>query len=157
MIQRGLYLARKAGANYTLADGEISLGVCYAERGELETAERVLSEGLRLAESIPHLYLAIHAMLALAKIKLELGSTNDLRVALMQAEDSLERSVAADMRWGMVSAHTILARAHHALGEPERALHHIETAHKLVQEGEVYGREDVYEVLALVLQGRQRD
>jgi tetratricopeptide (TPR) repeat protein len=150
-IQRGLYLARKASANYTLADGEITLGVCYAELGELDKAERVLSEGLRLAESIPHIYLAVHAMLALAKLKLETAQVQDARVAILQAEDSLERCEAAGMRWGVLSAQLVLARAFQILGKQERQTRAVLAAKQLVEEGEEYAREEAYYYISQLL------
>ena len=150
-IQRGLYLARKASANYTLADGEITLGVCYAERGELEKAERVLSEGSRLAESIPHIYLAVHAMLALAKLKLETGQVQDARVAIMQAEDSLERCEDAGMRWGVLSARLVLARAYKILGMTEKQTESVLAAAQLIEDGEEYGREEAYYYISQLL------
>ena len=154
-IQRGLYLARKASANYILADGEISLGVCYAERGEAAKAERVLSEGLRLAESIPHIYLAVHAMLALARLKLETAQHQDARVAIFQAEDSLERCEKAGMRWGVTCARMLLARAYKVLGDRERAIDEIREALALLEDGEEYAREEVLYWASQILQDEE--
>lgn len=127
-LQRGLYLARKAAANYVLADGEISLGVVYAERGDKVAAERVLNEGLRLAESIPHIYLAVHAMLALARQRLDSGEESDARLAMMQAEDCLERSQSAHMGWGEIASRLIMSRAYEVLGDQPRAIQQAELA-----------------------------
>lgn len=157
--QRGVYLARKTSATVTLADGQITLGTCYAETGQRAHAERVLSEGLRLAESIPHVYLAVHALLALARLKLDEGSVQGARVALMQAEDCFERSEEAQMRWGCVSASVVMASAYEQLGMGSRALELARQAWSYVEQGEAVGREEAALVLSklLIQQGEEAE
>ncbi len=147
-IQRGMHLARRASASTILADGEVTLGVCYAERGELHEAARALSEGLRLAESIPHIYLAVHAMLALARLKLATGEPQALRVALVQAEDSLERCERAGMLWGVVAARVVMSQVYRAMGRDEIALQLAREAHA---EDIETAREEVLWTLATAL------
>lgn len=138
-IQRGVYLARKTGANGIIADGQISLGLCYLERGELGAADNALHEGLRIADSIPNVYLSIHATLALAEVRLAAGSSNDARVALMQAEDALERSQSAEMTWGISYANSLMARALRVLGRRDEAIAQSEAAVDIIDDGEIYG------------------
>ena len=126
--QRGVYMARKAGANTILADGEITLGVCYLEEARVGMAERCLSEGLRLAESIPNLYLAIHAMSNLAWMRVASGRDQDARIALFQAEDCLDRCLPSGMTWGVIDAHVLLAKIYHILQDHTRAFAHLQHA-----------------------------
>ncbi|MFU8807109.1 MAG: hypothetical protein ACNA8W_25095, partial [Bradymonadaceae bacterium] len=142
-IQRGIHLARKTGRTATMADGQVSLGVCYLEAGNLAAAERGLHEGLRLADSIPHAYLAVHATLALAQVKLAAGSVDDARIARMQAEDAIERSQSADLNWGVIMGRSILARALKILGKRERAIEESRQALALLDNGEVHALEEV--------------
>jgi serine/threonine protein kinase/predicted ATPase len=137
-IQRGVYLARKTGANAVIADGQISLGLCYLERGELEAADQALHEGLRIADSIPSVYLSIHATLALAEVQLANGTSQDARVALMQAEDGLERSDAAEMTWGIAYANSLMARALRILGRRDEAIEKSQRAIDIIDDGEIY-------------------
>jgi tetratricopeptide (TPR) repeat protein len=137
-IQRGIYLARKTGANAIIADGQISLGLCYLERNDLKAADQALHEGLRIADSIPNVYLSIHATLALAEVQLAAGTSNDARVALMQAEDGLERSEAAEMTWGVAYANSLMARASRILGRPDEAIERSQRAVDIIDDGEIY-------------------
>lgn len=152
-VQRGVYMARKVNATVTLADGEVTLGTCYAEMGKGGLAKRVLGEGLRLAESIPHVYLALHAMLALARLTLEAEDVppQAARVALMQAEDCDERAERAGMRWGQLGAKVLMARAYDSLGMSSRALELAALAWEIVQGGEEVGMEDAAETYAQML------
>jgi serine/threonine protein kinase/tetratricopeptide (TPR) repeat protein len=137
-IQRGVYLARKTGANAIIADGQISLGLCYLERGDLDAADQALHEGLRLADSIPSVYLSVHATLALAEVQLANGTSNDARVALMQAEDGLERSQAAEITWGIAYANSLMARALRILGRRDEAIDKSKRAVEIIDDGEIH-------------------
>jgi hypothetical protein len=81
----------------------------------------MLAEGLRLAESIPHVYLAVSALLALARLKLAEGTEASARIVAMQAEDCAERAEAANMPGMAARARSTWARALAALGQRERA------------------------------------
>ncbi|MFP4600471.1 MAG: protein kinase domain-containing protein [Persicimonas sp.] len=142
-IQRGIYLARKTGANAVIADGQISLGVCYLERGDLTAADQALHEGLRIADSIPNVYLSIHATLALAEVRLAAGTGDDARVALMQAEDGLERSRAAEMSWGIAYANALMARALKLLGRRDEAIEHSRRAIAILDDGEIFATDSI--------------
>jgi predicted ATPase len=142
-IQRGIYLARKAGVNGVIADGQISLGLCYLDQGELKAADQALHEGLRIADSIPNVYLSIHATLALAEVRLAAGTSDDARVALMQAEDGLERSEAAEMTWGTAYANSLMARALRILGRRDEAIAKSQAAVDTVDDGEIYSMDAI--------------
>ncbi len=142
-VRRGIYLARRGGSIQNLADGLISMGSLHIEEGDHKKAESSLHEGLRLADSIPNVYLSVHATLQLAQVHLAAATTDTARIALMQAEDALERSEQADMKWGMGYAHSLMARAHKILGKRERAIEHSNLALELVNEGEVFSLEDI--------------
>jgi eukaryotic-like serine/threonine-protein kinase len=120
-VQRGLYLARKVNASVVLADGEVTMGVIYAERGDKASAERLLAEGLRLAESIPHVYLAVSGLLALARLRLEGASAEDARIVALQAEDCVERAQQAHMPAMVACARATWARALGIMGRMEQA------------------------------------
>lgn len=126
-VLRGLHLARKVSASVVLADGEVTMGIICAERGDRAGAERMLSEGLRLAESIPHVYLAVSGMLELARLKLD-GDAASARIVVMQAEDCAERAAAANMPSMVARARAIWARGLAALGQRERAFALIDQA-----------------------------
>lgn len=143
-IQRGLHLARRTAYTTTEADGQISLGLCYLELGQNEQAEQALHEGLRLADSIPHAYLAVCATLALAQVKLRGAGPSDARVALLQAEDALERADQADMRWGKAFALSLMARAHASSERFERALSLSREALEMLDAIEIYGEDEVH-------------
>lgn len=147
-IQRGIYLARRVNASVILADGEVTLGICYMQMGKVALAERVLVEGLRLAESIPHVYLAVHAMLSLVKLTLGKDEVEEqaIRVALMQAEDCYERSESSNMQWGMLQSSVMMAMAYRALGFDSRAWEMAVQAWGYVQDGEQTGLEDAAKV-----------
>jgi serine/threonine protein kinase/predicted ATPase len=151
--QRGVYLARRSAAVMSIADGQITLGMIYKDRGERDVAASMFAEGSRLAESIPHVYLGIHAMLGLAGLKVESGEESDARVALMQAEDCLERAERASMRWGVANASAIAARAWGVLGDRDKALEYADRALELVDEGEEYGAEVVLHTKRALLEG----
>lgn len=143
-IRRGNYLARKTTSHQILADGLITLGACYLERAEYAQAEQSLQEGLRIADSIPHVYLSVQATLLLAQLNLAASHPADgARVALMQAEDALERSLSADMRWGVCYAHSLMARAYKGLGKRDAAIEASNRALELVNEGDIYGIDEV--------------
>jgi tetratricopeptide (TPR) repeat protein len=142
-VRRGIYLARKTNAVHNLADGLISMGAIHVEKGDTKKAERSLHEGLRLADSIPNVYLSVHATLLLARAHLSAGANDAAKIALMQAEDALERSEKAEMKWGMGYAHSLMARALKILGKRERAIEESERAVALVDEGEVFALEDI--------------
>jgi eukaryotic-like serine/threonine-protein kinase len=142
-LQRGVYLARKTGANGVIADGQISLGICYLQRGDLKSADQALHEGLRIADSIPNVYLSIHATLALAEVRLAAGTGEDARIALMQAEDGLERSEAAEMTWGVAFANSLIARALKILGRRQEAVERSQAAVDIIDGGEVYATDSI--------------
>ena len=142
-IRRGIYLARKTNAVQTLADGLISLGAVYLDEGEFDKAQHTLHEGLRLADSIPNVYLSVHATLALAQVHLSSQTSDAARIALMQAEDALERSEQADMKWGMGYGHSLMARALKILGRRDEAVEHSQQAVALVDAGEVFSIEEI--------------
>jgi predicted ATPase len=142
-LRRGNYLARKVNASQILADGLISLGACYLEQGEHDKAQDTLQEGLRMADSIPNVYLSVHATLLMARGNLNDGTADGARVALMQAEDALERAERADMRWGEAYGSMLMARAYRILGKRDRALELSERAMELVDQGELYAIEEI--------------
>ena len=155
--QRGLYIARKAHATITLADGQLTLGLSYAALDRREVAERVLNESLRLAESVPHVYLAVHAMLALARLTLS-GEAADpaereqhARIALMQAEDCHERARASSLHWGVIESSAVMASAYRELGQMEQALEWIKGAWSRVRPEEPVGSEPIALLYAEVL------
>ncbi|TXC77893.1 protein kinase [Bradymonadales bacterium TMQ1] len=150
-IQRGLHLARRTGYTTTEADGQISLGLCYLELGQSAQAERALHEGLRLADSIPHAYLAVCATLALAQVKLQGAGPGDARVALLQAEDALERADQADMRWGRAFALSLMARAHASSRRFDQALSLSRQALEMLEVVEIYGEDEVHFAHATIL------
>lgn len=143
-LRRGNYLARKTTSHAILADGLITIGAVHLEKGEFQKAEQALQEGLRIADSIPHVYLSVQAMLLLAALNLVSSHVSDgARVALLQAEDALERSVAADMRWGVCYGHSLMARAFRGLGRREEAIAASQKAVDIVNEGDIYGIDEV--------------
>ncbi len=142
-LRRGNYLARKVNAQQILADGLISLGACYVEREDFKKAEDTLQEGLRIADSIPNVYLSIHATLLMAKVNLTTGSADGARVALMQAEDALERAERAEMVWAEAFGSMLMARAYRILGKRDRALEFSERAMRSVDNGELYAIEEI--------------
>ncbi|RAL25090.1 hypothetical protein DL240_02425 [Lujinxingia litoralis] len=142
-IQRALHLARRTSTTATEADGQVSLGLCFLELGRLQEAEQALHEGLRLADSIPHAYLAVCATLALAQVKLAGEEAADAAIALVQAEDARERSEQADMRWGRAFALSLMARAYLAMGAPLEALARSRQALALLDAIEIYGEDEV--------------
>jgi tetratricopeptide (TPR) repeat protein len=142
-VRRGIYLARKTNTVHNLADGLISIGAIHVEKGDFHKAERSLHEGLRLADSIPNVYLSIHATLLLARVHLAAGTSDAAKIALMQAEDALERSEKAEMKWGMGYAHSLMARALKIVGKREEAIAESKKAIGLVDEGEVFALEDI--------------
>lgn len=142
-VRRGIYLARKTNAVHNLADGLISIGAIHVEKGDHKKAEHSLHEGLRLADSIPNVYLSVHATLLLARSHLAAGTNDAAKIALMQAEDALERSEKAEMKWGMGYAHSLMARAHKILGKREQAIAESKKAVDLVDRGEVFALEDI--------------
>ena len=143
-IRRGIYLARKTGSHQVLADGLITLGASHLEKGEFLKCEQSLQEGLRIADSIPHVYLSVQATLLLATLNLASNSLADgARVALMQAEDALERSIAADMRWGVCFGHSLMARAYKGMGLRDEAIAESQKAVALVNEGDIFGMDEV--------------
>lgn len=142
-IRRGIYLARKSGALQTLADGLISIGAVYVEQGDAAKAQHSLHEGLRLADSIPNVYLSVHATLQLALVHLAAATADGARIALVQAEDALERSQQAEMTWGISFSHSLMARALKILGRRDEALTHSRRAIELVNDGELFSIEEI--------------
>lgn len=148
-LEKGIGLGQKLAYNQIVADGQISLGVCFLATGALEAAENALHEGLRLADSIPHPYLSIHATLALARVNLvraqgEGEAARDAaKIALMQAEDALERSDAARMAWGEAVALSLMARALHLLGRVEGAIAYSRRAVAMLDAGEEFDKEEI--------------
>ncbi len=142
-IRRGNYLARKTNTHHILADGLISLGACYVEEGDMSKAESTLQEGLRIADSIPNVYLSVHATLLLAQVNLAAGTSDAARIAHMQAEDAVERSEKAQMRWGVSHGHSLMARALKAQGKRDRAIEKSKKALELVNEGEIYAIDEI--------------
>jgi serine/threonine protein kinase/predicted ATPase len=153
-IRRGIHLGRKTAANGVIADGQISLGACFLEGGELAAAEQAIHDGLRIADSIPDVYLSIHATLALAAVRLVEhageGSAaaereENARIALMQAEDALERSQAADMKWGAAAAQSLMARALDILGDRAGSREKSSAAVALLETGgTTYGTDTIF-------------
>ncbi len=142
-VRRGNYLARKTNSHPELADGLITMGLIYVERNEHTKAEPSLHEGLRLADSIPNVYLSVHATLLLAQVHLAAGTSDAARIALMQAEDAVERSEGADMVWGVSYGNMLMARALKILGEREKAIKRSQKAVDYVNEGEIYAIEEI--------------
>ncbi len=143
-IRRGIYLARKTSSHQVLADGLITLGASHLEKGDFAKSEQSLQEGLRIADSIPHVYLSVQATLLLAALNLASNTLADgARVALMQAEDALERSVAADMRWGVCFGHSLMARAYKGMGRREEAIAESRKAIDMVNQGDIFGIDEV--------------
>ena len=142
-IRRGIYLSRKTNAIQNLADGLISMGAVYLDQGEYKKAQETLHEGLRLADSIPNVYLSVHATLMLAQVHLGAGTNDAARIALVQAEDALERAEQAEMKWGMGYGHSLMARALKMLGRREEAIAHSKKAVELVDAGEVFSLEEI--------------
>lgn len=142
-IRRGNYLARKTNTHHVLADGLISLGACYVESGDMSKAESTLQEGLRIADSIPNVYLSVHATLLLAQVNLAAGTQDAARIAHMQAEDAVERSENSMMRWGVSHGNSLMARALKAQGKRERAIKHSKRAMELVNDGEIYAIDEI--------------
>jgi serine/threonine protein kinase/predicted ATPase len=142
-IQRGIYLARKTEDDASIADGQISLGLCYLERGDVAAAERVLQEGLRIADSIPNRYLSVHATLAMAEVKLAEGTSDDARIALMQAEDAVERAEDAEMHWGVIVGKSLMARSMKILGRRDEAIEMSSEAVEMLDDGPSHGLEEI--------------
>lgn len=143
ITRRGNYLARKTNSHAVLADGLITLGACYVETQEWSKAEQSLHEGLRLADSIPNVYLSVHATLLLAQVNLSSGHSEQARIALMQAEDALERSEGAEMTWGIAASEMLMARAFKLLGQRDNAIEHSRRALGLIDDGEIYAMEEI--------------
>ncbi len=120
-IRKGIYRGRQTEMDSDVANGLISLGLCYLEQENLEAADRSLHEGLRLADSIPEAYFGVHAMFALAKVRLAAGTSDDAETALMQAEDGIERAKQAGMGWGLAYGRMLEARALSTRGRGEEA------------------------------------
>ena len=141
-IRKGIYRGRQTGVDADVSNGLISLGLCYLEQGNLEAADRSLHEGLRIADSIPEAYYGVHAMFALAKVRLAAGTAADAQTALVQAEDGIDRAEDADMDWGIPYGRMLEARALNAMGRREKA---IEKAREAVDglEDEGYNPEEV--------------
>lgn len=142
-IRRAIYLAEKAGMGRKIADGQTSLGRCYLERGALDKAEETVMEALRIADSIPNVYLATLATLVLAEVHLERAThgadEEDARIALVQAQDALERSNSAGMTWGVAAASSVMARALDRLGAREESLARSTAAVALLDDATSYG------------------
>ncbi|MGM0558788.1 MAG: ATP-binding protein, partial [Myxococcota bacterium] len=142
-IQRGIYLARKTEDDSSISDGQISLGLCYLERGDIQAAECVLQEGLRIADSIPNMYLSVHATLTMAEVKLAEGTSDDARIALMQAEDAVERAEDAEMRWGVIVGKSLMARALKILGRRDEAIELSSEVVELLDDGSSHALEEL--------------
>ncbi len=142
-IRRGIYLARRTNAVQDLADGLISLGAVHLDQEEYKKAENTLQEGLRLADSIPNVFLSIHATLMLAQVNLGAGTSAAARVAKLQAEDALERAEQAGMKWGMGFGYSLMARAQKMFGKRDRAIENSKKALELVDAGEIFSLEEI--------------
>ena len=142
-IRRGIYLSRKIGSLQNLADGLISLGAVHVELGDHDKAQESLHEGLRIADSIPNVYLAVHATLQLSRVHLAAGTQDAAWIARVQADDAIERSEQAGMKWGEGAAHSLMARAMKILGKRDRAIEHSNRALDLVNEGEAFSIEEI--------------
>ncbi len=142
-VRRGNYLARKSNSHAILANGLITLGGCHIEKNEWLKAEQALQEGLRVADSIPNVYLSVHATLLLAQVNLGHGHTEQARIAYMQAEDALERSESASMTWGIAAGHMLMGRAQKILGNREGAIASSRKAIAVIDDGELYAIEEV--------------
>lgn len=142
-VRRGNYLARKSNSHAILANGLITLGGCHIEKNEWLKAEHALQEGLRVADSIPNVYLSVHATLLLAQVNLGHGHSEQARIAYMQAEDALERSESASMTWGIAAGHMLMARAQKILGNREDAIATSRKAIAVIDDGELYAIEEV--------------
>ena len=133
-IRKGIYRGRQTEMDADVANGLISLGLCYLEQDKLEAADRSLHEGLRIADSIPEAYFGVHAMFALAKVRLAAGTTDDAQTALVQAEDGIDRAEDAGMSWGVPYGRMLEARALDTLGRREEAVATAELAVELLEE-----------------------
>src|SRR5690554_1981668 len=156
-IRRAIYLAEKAGMSGTLADGQTSLGRCYLEIGALDKAEKAATEGLRIADSIPKVYLSILATLTLAEVQLERvrlgGDAQGAQTALLWAQDALERSENAAMQWGIAGANSVMARALAHLGEREESLQKSSAAVARLTGAPSYGDDGILYTHAQLLRG----
>gem|GEM_PF-804387 len=156
-IRRAIYLAEKAGMSGTLADGQTSLGRCYLEIGALDKAEKAATEGLRIADSIPNVYLSILATLTLAEVQLERvrlgGDAQGAQTALLWAQDALERSENAAMQWGIAGANSVMARALAHLGEREESLQKSSAAVARLTGAPSYGDDGILYTHAQLLRG----
>ncbi len=142
-LRRGIYLARKTTANHQLADGLITIGGIYLDQNNLRKSESALHEGLRIADSIPNVYLSIHATFLLARLQLKSGTPHAARVAFIQAEDGYERAEQADIRWAICYGAMLMARSHKALGNRAKAVEFSQKAFKLLQQSEIFSKEEI--------------
>ena len=143
VLRRGIYLARRTSANHQLADGLISVGQIYLEKNELKKAEMALHEGLRIADSIPNVYLSVHATFLLAQLQLQSGTPDAARIAFIQAEDGCERAEQADIKWGICYGAMLMARAYKARGNRQKAIEFSQKAYKLIETSEIFSKEEI--------------
>ncbi len=141
-IRRGIYLARRNQDITTVVDGQVSLGLTYLEKGDLEEAEATLEESLAKADAIPHAYLAVCSLLGLAQVYLASEEVDPGR-SIALAEEALTRCEEAGMMWGVVTSKEILARALDLLGRPKEARQRAAEAVELLDEVEIYGVDQV--------------
>lgn len=142
-LRRGIYLARKTTANHQLADGLITIGEIYLAQNDLKKSESALHEGLRIADSIPNVYLSIHATFLLAQLQLKSSTPDAARIAFIQAEDGCERAEQADIHWGICYGAMLMARAYKARGERQKAIEFSQKAYRLLHASEIFSKEEI--------------
>lgn len=141
-IRRGIYLANRAGDETTKVDGKITLGLTLMEAGAFKEAQKYLSTGLAKAETIPHAYLAVCALLGLAQLELLRDDPEPL-AARCHAQEALRRCEDTGMIWGIAMANQLIAQTHLRKGEVELALNASLEAVALLEEVDIYGVDQV--------------
>ena len=143
VIRRGLHLGRRAECAKTMADAATTLGLSYLAKGELKTAGAHLERGLELAESIPHTYLAVCAMLGRCQLFLETGDRDSVDQAIAGAEEAKKRCIETGLLWGEAVAEGVMARAHRDLDRRDEARRHSQRAVDYLDEVELLGSDEI--------------
>lgn len=152
-IRRGIHLGKRTESPKTVADGEITLGLSHLENGDIERGRTYLERGYQRAESIPNVYLAVCGSLGMVQLRFE--SNDDPREIVEQLEKVLKRCRRTGMRWGVIVAKSLLARALERQDATDVALQHSTEAVEMLDEVELLGIDDILVTHAELLEGHE--
>jgi predicted ATPase len=123
--------ARRLGASFQLVEAHFCHGMALGNQGRMTEALAVLTEGMRVAEINGERFWLPRLPNTLGWLYREL---HDLETALRLDHDSVRQARELPSAEAEANAHVNLGRDYLLLGEPARALEHLEHARRLFDE-----------------------